>query len=610
MDIEDISCIKPMNAFEDENEDGDMMDFTKEFIETVGTSTSVVEIESVFSKLKMKYRVCPSKAHIRKTYETYFSKQCKISFQCKRWMIKRVSRSESGVIVVTIVTKPGEDIKFSCPEKCAYCPTETDIHGVPTQPKSYISTEPAMMRATRNKFDIRSQILDRLRAYMHTGNIPSGHQKNKKKIEVILSGGTWDVMPKPYRDQVIQELYWTMNTVHDSSPRAPLSIEEEIHINETSVFGVVGLTLETRPDYITERTVRQYLRYGATRIQIGVQHVDDDILLKIMRGCTTQDTIRAIRLLKGVALKVVVHIMPDLPGSSKERDLKMFARLLCDTDLQFDDIKIYPTAVVKSASNDLIVTSEIHTWYQDGTYQPYAEANIEDLIDVCRFYKSRVHPSVRIQRLVRDIPTKSMEAGYQRKSHLRQIIHQRMSSCGETCNCIRCHEIKDNIDALSRLKLVVRLTTASEGIEYFISYESIYSCWTYSYIVYCISFFICMLFGKKIYYSGELRNYENIAGFLRLRIDPTPGFDFVPELVDAALVREVHVYGISSSVGTNQETSSQHKGLGQKMMKVAEDIARSRGYTKVAVIAGVGVREYYEKKLGYHLENHYMVKTI
>jgi ELP3 family radical SAM enzyme/protein acetyltransferase len=599
MEIEDIINVKP-----NIHQDDEILDFVYDFITICGKKLSYDEINKGFSILKQKHKVCPSKSHIRNIYNIHY-KELETNNEFKRWLIKRVSRSESGVIVVTIVTKPGDNIKFSCPEKCAYCPTETNLNGVPTQPKSYISTEPAMMRATRCDFNIRQQIIDRLKAYVYTGNIKPDN--NKKKIEVILSGGTWDVMPKIYRDQVINEIYWTLNTL--GIQRSMLSLEEEIKINQDSIFGLIGLTLETRPDYINKTAIKQYLEYGATRIQIGIQHLDENILKKIERGCTTEDAIKAIRLLKGVGLKVVVHIMPDLPDSSKEKDLKMFERLVSDAELQFDDIKIYPTAVIKSASTDLIVTSKINDWYNDGSYKPYAEANINDLIDVCIYYKINVHPSVRIQRLIRDIPRQSIEVGYQGKSNLRQIILDKFKLENIKCNCIRCHEIKNNFDS-KYLKLVVRKFIASQGIEYFITYETEEQYWTLKYISYLALSFVYKLFNKKLYYSGDIKNYKYLAGFLRLRIDPTPGFDFVPELYNSSLIREVHVYGMSSNVGTSNGISSQHKGLGTKLIKVAEEITKSHGLNKVSIIAGIGAREYYKTKLGYCLEKYYMTKNI
>ena len=603
MDIEDILPVKKYQ-YTDE--------IVKPFVEElISRSNSIkgklsnTDIDSLVKNITSKYRICPAKPQMRSIYETYF-KELPIRQEIQRYFIKRVMRSESGVLVVTIVTKPGDNIKFSCPEKCAYCPTETDLSGKPTQPKSYISTEPAMLRATRHEFDIGEQIRDRIRSYMFTGNMKKDNKK--KKIEVILSGGTWDVMPKEYRDQVINEIYYTFNTLGNESEKRPmLSIEEEKEENEKALFGVIGLTIETRPDYVTKKSLLEYLEYGVTRVQLGGQSTHDDVLLKIKRGCTKKNMIHAIRLLKSIGLKVVTHWMPDLPGSSLKKDIEMFDELIENPDLQSDDWKVYPCAVVKSASDDLIIKSEINEWYENGSYVPYSETNIEDLIDLCIGFKRRINPWVRIERLVRDIPTKSIEAGYSKVVNLRQIIHDRIPG---VCKCIRCMEIKDRADRIGEAKLVVRRYMASQGIEYHISYELEKQYWSVPYILFCIWYFINKIVGRTVYYQGNRELYSGLFGFLRLRIDPNPGLGLVTELTGCGLIREVHVYGMSISVGNTNTISSQHKGVGQQLMNVAEDIIKTHGLKKAAVIAGIGAREYYKNKCGYELDKYYMVKNL
>ena len=196
---------------------------------------------------------------------------------------------------------------------------------------------------------------------------------DSKKMEVILSGGTWESYPLQ-SGRFILECYWAANTYRDADrSRKCLSLAEEQLINETAEFRIIGLTLETRPDYINKTSIKLYRKYGVTRIQIGVQHTDDDILQKLNRNCTLQDTKNAIMLLKQVGLKVVVHLMPDLPGSNPEKDIKMFKTVLNDPNLQFDDVKIYPTAVTKPHNDKLILKSDISDWYEQGTYVPYAK---------------------------------------------------------------------------------------------------------------------------------------------------------------------------------------------------------------------------------------------
>ena len=570
------------------------------------------EVESIISILKRKYRIMPSKHDVLRKYERNFS-EIPISVVLKKWMIRKAVRANSGVLVATITLSPH---KFSCKYDCFYCPQETDLKGVPTQPRSYLSTEPAMLRAIETRvsettydFDVRTQFQNRINAYLYNGSIKKDDTQSRK-MEIILSGGTWESYPIEYREQVIQELYWAANTI--SGPRPIKTLKEEITENETAHYRIIGLTLETRPDNITPETIQDYCRWGATRIQIGVQHFDDAILKKINRKCYTKDTIRAIRLLKQAGFKVVVHMMPDLPGSSPEQDAWMFEESLTNPDLQFDDVKIYPTAVCKSPDEDRIVYSKIGDWYKNGTYMPYAETNINSLIDMLIGYKTKVHPWIRIQRLVRDIPGKSIESGYHKISNLRQIIHDKMKKEKKICNCIYCKEIGDmELDNLTPI-LVVRKYQASEGTEYHISMEA-HAMNRYQKFYYWMfmaySYLVLFLTGKQIYWSGDLESYIGLFGFLRLRFDPAPGGDFIPEINGCALIREVHVYGFSLGVGTDA-FGSQHRGYGQLLVKTAEKISAMNGYKKTAVIAGIGTREYYKNKCGYHLGNTYMLKNL
>jgi histone acetyltransferase (RNA polymerase elongator complex component) len=314
----------------------------------------------------------------------------------------------------------------------------------------------------------------------------------------------------------------------------------------------------------------------------------------------------------------------------------MFEQALYNHLLQFDDVKIYPTAVCQSHNNDKFnVTSEIQKWYNEGSYQPYAEKNLADLIEVLKFYKTNIQPWIRIQRLVRDIPKQSIQAGYERISNLRQIITDQMKAEGKRCRCIRCNEI--GYDDEKEGILTVRCYNASEGQEYYISYETYKETFWFwvKYFLFLLKYYVVLLIlGQETYFGGDLNCYDGLIGFCRLRFDSNPGGGFIKELEDCAMIREVHVYGHSlglrperSSLGLRPEQSSlglqpeqgslnpqknfstQHKGYGRKLVKTAEKIAKDKGYKKIAVISGVGTREYY-KKLGYSLEETYMIKNI
>jgi ELP3 family radical SAM enzyme/protein acetyltransferase len=575
-------------------------------------------IERLCSKLKAQHRIGCSKGDIREIYDKYYS-HIPLPLVVKSWMIKKAMRANSGVLVVTLVLSPH---KFSCKYDCSYCPQETDLKGVPTQPRSYLSSEPAMLRAIGTRtaeaeaagsydFDIKSQFQNRIQAYEYMGSVKGGSHK----MEIILSGGTWESYPLEYREQVIREVYWAANTL--SQDRPSKSLEEEQTENETAKFRVIGLTLETRPDNITPETICQYVRWGATRIQIGVQHFDDSVLKGVNRKCYTRDTIRAIWLLKQSGFKVVVHLMPDLPGSSVELDKWMFDQALTNPDLQFDDVKIYPTAICKSSDEDRLVKSKIADWYAAGKYMPYAEKNIEHLYEVLRHYKRQVQPWVRIQRLVRDIPSKSIESGYNKISNLRQILKDKMKAVDEVCRCTFCMEIGDNqFDEGLERRLAVRRYTASGGDEYYFSMEAHRPCraqrWWY-YGDRLLNWLTWLFTGVWEAWSGDLSSYVGLYGFLRMRLEDVPGGEHLPQINGCALIREVHVYGFSLGVSPSDPSEShgtQHRGYGQLLMKAAEDVAALHGFKRTAVIAGVGTREYYKNKCGYTLDRGYMIKPV
>ena len=577
------------------------------------------DIDELNNKLRAKYRLVVSKPDLRRIYETHFyNSPTPALFQ--KWLIKRATRANSGVLVVTITLSPH---KFSCKYDCAYCPQETDLAGNHTQPRSYLSTEPAMLRAIGTRtdtnsydFDVGGQFKNRVQSYMFNGSMTNRH--GGAKIEVILSGGTWHSYPKSYRDQVVNEVYYNANIMHskDSRPTRPmLSIQEEIKINETADFRIIGLTGETRPDNVTEQHIQEALSHGFTRWQLGEQTDNDTILKKINRKCYKADTIRAHRLLKQAGFKVVAHLMPDLPGSSPPEDIRMFNSYLSDPDLQFDDVKIYPTAICQSASPDRIVTSKIADWYKAGTYKPYGETNLNDLITVISHYLVRVPPHVRIERIVRDIPSQSIEAGYNKMSNLRQLIQNKLAQQKLECNDIFTKEIGDKtFEPYLEPLLVVRPYKASQGMEYHISYEihdftpaqklSYYADRT-------LAAFKWLFTGRYNYWCPPplTPSYKALIGFCRLRDDPNPGGTFVPEINKCALIREVHVYGFSLGVGSDA-ASTQHRGFGKALVHTAESIAQNLGYTKTAVIAGVGTREYYKHKCGYHSGAHYMLKDL
>lgn len=580
--------------------------FVSDLIQAVNGAGHLTKekINKLCDKYKNVYRIAPSKYDIRSTVEAEFPDVVLLQV-FRNWMIKCAVRLNSGVLVITITLAPG---KFSCKYDCSYCPTETDLNGKQTQPRSYISTEPAMLRGLAAGFDIKGQFKNRVESYIYNGSIKSGDM-GIYKMEVRLVGGTWESYPIEYREQVINEVYWAANTI-GCPDREIKCLGDEILENETAKYRVIGLTIETRPDNITEGSIRDYCRWGITRVELGVQHFDDRVLKKNNRKCYLVDTIRAIKMLKQCAFKVHVHLMPDMPGSDPELDKWMFTQALTRPELQFDDVKIYPCAVIKSASDDLIVRSKIADWYADGSYKPYSETDLDLLIDVYAHYKRAVPPWVRITRGVRDIPTKSIGAGYKKVSNLRQVIHNKI---GPVCKCLFCKEIADEDTSDLDPILVVRSYKASDGVEYFISVES-HKLDYWGKIMYyadIMGSYVRWLFTGSFGYwnGGDNSSYHKIFGFLRLRLDSSAGGDIVPEINGCALIREVHVYGQALGVG-DSSVGSQHRGFGQLLVKTAESIAGENGYKKAAVIAGVGTREYYKNKCGFTKGETYMLKAI
>ena len=600
MEIEDILKFKTHISPEE--------DELRFFIEDFLTQDITKNIDETFRLLKKKHKILPSKGDIRIVFDKYF-KNIKIPLIFKRWMIKKNMRSKSGVLVSTITLRPDG---FSCKYDCSYCPQERDkVTKKPTQPRSYLSNEPAMLRGTAHDFDVRLQFWDRIKSYTSTGNVV---KNNISKWEVIFSGGTWESYAIEYREQVMNEIYWAANTYNNDRPIKTL--EEEIFENQTALHRIIGSTIETRPDNISAESIRDYCRWGVTRVQIGVQHYDDAILKKINRKCYTKDTINALRLLKQCGFKVVCHLMPDLPGSTPEKDKWMFDQLINRQELMCDDLKIYPTAVCISANDKLELKSKIMDWYESGSYVPYAETNINSLIDVLTYFKIKIPPWIRIQRLVRDIPSTSIKAGYNKKSNFRQILQETMAKKNQKCHCIRCMEIDDKELENNEPILVVYKYEASDGIEYHLQIESHKMTFIqkikYYYSIYIYGFIYWILTGYTYYYPGNMDTYDAVYGFLRLRIDSNPGGDIIPEINGCGLIRELHVYGQSISVGDSslEENGSQHRGFGMKLMKVAEEITATHNLKKIAVIAGVGVREYYKNKCNYYLGKTYMLKKL
>ena len=475
---------------------------------------------------------------------------------------KRAIRTLSGIAPVAVLTKP-----YPCPGECAYCPKKPDV------PVSYLPNEPAVMRAIRLKYNPYLQTVFRLRALENNGHQPS-------KIELIVIGGTWSYLPEKYKYWYIlncfkaandyQKIKKEINIEKSEKQVQPkkilkylysnnLKLEEiknllkiEQRKNEKAKYNIIGLTLETRPDYLDDKELWQMRDLGCTRVEIGVQAIDDKILKLNKRGHDVKAIAEATKKLKQFGFKVTYHFMPALPGSNPKKDIKMFKELYSDERFQPDQIKFYPTTVVKD--------SLLYRWWKAGKYKAYSDKQLEYVIIES---KKAVPIYTRIIRLIRDIPGESIEAG-NKITNLRQVMKDK----GVVCNCIRCREAKNKLIDEQDLKLNILKYESSGGEEYFISFDSL---------------------DKKTLY-----------GFCRLRIDKNSS-------ISQAVIRELHVYGQLVPVGDKKKI--QHSGLGKRLVAEAEKISQKNKAKELAIISGVGVRGYY-RKLGYKLKNTYMIKNL
>ena len=439
---------------------------------------------------------------------------------------------------------------MSSPEKCPhgtciYCPKDSEV------PQSYVDEEPAVMRAKRNDFDGYKQTKRRLEQLELTGHHAS-------KIELIVMGGTFPARDLSYQKEFVKGCFDAMNGERSQS------LQEAKKLNEDAEHRCVGLTMETRPDYCKEEEIRNMLNLGTTRVEVGVQVPDNEIYERVDRGHTVKDVVEATKLLKDSGLKVTYHYMPGLPGSNMEKDLEYFKELFSDERFMPDSLKIYPTLVVQN--------SELEEMYERGEYEPYSN---EDLIDLMVKVRKEIPPWVRVMRLHRDVPAQAIVAGC-KKSNLRQIVSREMEDRGESCRCVRCREVGRNDENPKELsfEFMERKYNASGGEEYFLSFED--------------------------------KDEDVIAALLRLRIPDDP---FVDELDgDTGLVRELHVYGEEIPFEEGGR-GVQHHGFGRKLLEKAEDISADKDMERIAVISGVGARNYY-RKFGYHLQGSWMQKEL
>ena len=459
--------------------------------------------------------------------------------------MKKLARTISGVTPVAVMTLP-----MKCPGECIYCPTYE------ATPQSYTPESPAVLRAIKCGFDARKQVELRLKVLAQMGH-PTD------KIELIVMGGTFLAYPKDYQYQFIKDCFDALNG------KGSTTLEEAKQFNETAKHRSVGLCLETRPDWCGQEEIDRMLSFGTTRVELGVQTLDDRIYKLVRRGHKVADVVKATKLLREHGFKVHYHWMPGMPGATPEEDLALSIRLFSDAQFRPDGLKLYPTMVVAG--------TELEQWYRQGYYQPYENDTMTALM---ASIKAIIPKYVRVSRVLRDIPARFIVAGL--KDSLRDVVKQLMEQQATRCHCIRCreygHRARDGWE-IGKPRLARMDYQASDGREVVLSFED-----------------------KR----------GTLFGLLRLRIQPKPVTGLWSETGgNPALIRELHVYGPEVSLGQRKSAAAQHKGLGKALLKEAERIAAEEfDAGLVAVLSGVGTREYYRSDFGYNLEGNYMVKKL
>ena len=539
-----------------------------------------------FSELKknicfeLKLPMPPTNADLREHYEKLVARKIiQRSPQLEKILMSRKIRTQSGVAVVAVLTK-----SHPCPGQCLYCPTEKDM------PKSYLSNEPAVMRAISAKFNPYRQVQGRLRSLEL-----NGHETDK--IELMVMGGTFSALPKNYQKKFISECFRacndyprheTWNIKHETNLDLLLSREQKK--NEQTKHRIIGLTLETRPDFINKQEILNFRHLGCTRVELGVQSLYNDVLEINRRGHKIEATIEATKLLKDAGFKINYHMMPGLLGSSLKKDFLMFQKLFSSPDFQPDMLKIYPAVVTKN--------SALYKLWRQGKYQPLTDTQFKKLI--LKIKKEAIPPYVRISRLVRDVPATSIVAG-PKISNLRQLIVPE-----SLCQCIRCREVGSTYDLKEKIILDRIDYAASDGKEIFLQFVSPDKKKLFALLRLRIPSFICH--PELVEGSNKLDSSTSSANAESAQNDNL--YNLFPILKNVALIREVHTYGQLTRIDKYNKNSPQHFGLGKKLMAVAEKIAKKEfKLSKISVISGIGARGYY-RKLGYSQKDSYMVKSI
>ena len=516
------------------------MDYFDDFVQALvlGRISSRNEVLKTKAQLCKKYGL----ARVPTNYEILERVPEEYRELAEPFLMNKPVRTLSGVAPVAVMTSP-----FDCPHgRCSYCPGGVSNN----TPQSYTGREPAALRASIYEYDPFMQTKSRLSQLKAIGH-------RTDKVELIIMGGTFTSRDEEYQDWFVKRCFDAMNGSESSD------LESAQISNELARSRCVGLTVETRPDWFNQHQVARSMRLGATKVEFGVQILNDKILDGVKRGHHTKEVVDATRRSKDAGLKVAYHMMPGLPGSDRAKDLASFKLMIEDERFRPDMLKIYPTLVVKG--------TELYGHWRAGAYSP---PSLEDTVELLAEVKKSVPPWIRILRIQRDIPVQLIEAGV-KKSHLRELVLRKLKEDGTPCRCIRCREIghvPTSGDKVDKKDVLLRRTEypASRGTEIFLSFE--------------------------------IPSIDSIIGYARLRI---PG----SSSSKAALLRELHVYGQMVPISGKAGSRWQHRGFGERLLLECESEAAGRGLAEVWVTSGVGARDYY-RKFGYERKGPYMAKHV
>ena len=469
-------------------------------------------------------------------------------------------RTSSGVAPVTVLTAPA-----GCPGECIFCPDDWRM------PKSYIYDEPGAQRAERDGFDPFRQTFGRIDAFESIGHDAS-------KVELLILGGTWSAYSRDYREWFVRRCYDAMNAVGNPDFTPAATLEESQQRNVLAAHRNVGLVVETRPDWITPEEIVHMRRLGVTKVQIGVQSLDDGVLALNKRGHTVAEVRHALGLLRTAGFKLHLHWMPNLYGATLESDRISFQEFFDDPAIRPDELKIYPCS--------LIAGTELYDRWLEGSYRPYSE---EELVGLLADIKPSVPPYTRINRLFRDIPAHHIEAGV-KVSNLREIVQLELARRGACCGCIRCREVRRQRVREEELGLSAHAYSTDLTDEIFLQ---------------------CVVAGKGARAGVAPPDQAPLAGFLRLSLPKHPAAGsraFLEEIRGNALIREVHVYGPSLAIGGIEPGAPQHVGVGTRLLTEARRLSREAGFERISVIAATGTRAYYTAR-GFEMGDLYMTGT-